>query len=82
MLVCRSVSGRAASERSRSSLRAEIAASVWFAVAISEVRSSRRSARAPNVCEPETRKRESATESLESSVKSFVEVLSEGLRNL
>ena len=82
MFVSRSVSGSAASDRSRSSLRELIAASVWLAVAISEVRSWRRSARAPNVCEPETRKRESATESLESSSKSFADVLSDGFRNL
>ncbi len=82
VLSWRSVSGKAASERSRSSLRLAMAPRVVLAVTISDERSCWRSARAPNVCEPETRNRESAAESLESSVNSCVEVLRAGLRNL
>ncbi len=82
VFACRSAGGAAISARLSASFSLSIAPRASLPLATSEVRSSLRSAIAPNVFEPATRKRESETESFESSSKSFVEVLSDGFRNL
>lgn len=82
VFASRRASGAAFSERVSASFWLAIACSVWLPVVIRLARSLRRSAIAPKVLAPETRKRESETESRESSAKSCWDVESAGLRNL
>ena len=56
----RSAGGRATSERSNASFSLAIAPSAWLAFSVSAERSSRRSAIAPRILEPEARNSESA----------------------